>query len=151
MYVDLCTTRPSPCPILAPRTLDLLAYQLIPQDYDCFYASVFENRDPALKSLPVGVKQKSILATCNYVARARGVKKLMRISDAKKLCPDLVIVEGEDLTPFRDASKMLWSFLRSYSWNHKVERLGLDEVFMGTNSWRSMDWPAADELQMSRT
>lgn len=55
----------------------------------------------------------------------------MRISDAKKLCPDLVIIEGEDLTPFRDASKTLWALLRSYSWNHKVERLGLDEVFMG--------------------
>ncbi|KAH6676080.1 impB/mucB/samB family protein [Plectosphaerella plurivora] len=99
-------------------------------DYDCFYASVLENRNPALKSLPLGVKQKSILATCNYVARARGVKKLMLISDAKKVCPDIVIIEGEDLTPFRDVSKTIWSFLRSHSWNDKVERLGLDEVFM---------------------
>ncbi|KAL2759567.1 hypothetical protein ACRALDRAFT_2050143 [Sodiomyces alcalophilus JCM 7366] len=99
-------------------------------DYDCFYASVFENQNPALKSLPLGVKQKGILATCNYAARARGVKKLMLISEAKKLCPELVIVEGEDLTPFRDASKKLYSFLRSHSWNQKIERLGLDEVFM---------------------
>lgn len=71
------------------------------------------------------------MATCNYVARARGVKKLMLIADAKKVCPDLVIIEGEDLTPFRDVSKTLWGFLRSHSWNDKVERLGLDEVFMG--------------------
>lgn len=81
--------------------------------------------------MPLGVKQKNILATCNYPARARGVKKLMLISEAKKICADLVIIEGEDLTPFRDASKILWRFLRSYSWNNKVERLGLDEVFMG--------------------
>ncbi|OHW99889.1 impb mucb samb family protein [Colletotrichum incanum] len=100
-------------------------------DYDCFYASVYENRDPRLKALPLGVKQKNILATCNYVARKRGVKKLMLITDAKKLCPDLVIIEGEDLTPFRDMSKRLFGFLRGYSWNNKAERLGFDEVFMG--------------------
>ncbi|KAI1381509.1 DNA/RNA polymerase [Hypoxylon crocopeplum] len=99
-------------------------------DYDCFYASVFENLNPSLKGLPVGVKQKSILATCNYAARARGVKKLGLISEAQKLCPEIVIVNGEDLTPFRDVSKKLWSFLRSHSWNGRVERLGLDEVFL---------------------
>ncbi|KAI5918762.1 hypothetical protein F4810DRAFT_554780 [Camillea tinctor] len=99
-------------------------------DYDCFYASVFENENPALKSLPVGVKQKSILATCNYVARARGVKKLMLISEAQRVCPDLVILNGEDLTRFRDVSKRLWSTLRAHSWNRRVERLGLDEVFL---------------------
>jgi DNA polymerase iota len=91
---------------------------------------VFENENPALKSLPVGVQQKSILATCNYVARAKGVKKLMLVSDAKKICPDLVIVNGEDLTRFRDVSKKLWAFLRAHSWNNRVERLGLDEVFL---------------------
>ncbi|KAK8025745.1 hypothetical protein PG990_003568 [Apiospora arundinis] len=99
-------------------------------DYDCFYASVFENEEPALMSLPLGVKQKSILATCNYVARAKGVKKLMLISEAEKICPELVLRNGEDLTRFRDVSKRLWSFLRSHSWNRKVERLGLDEVFL---------------------
>ncbi|KAI3323746.1 DNA/RNA polymerase [Xylariaceae sp. AK1471] len=99
-------------------------------DYDCFYASVFENENPSLKSQPLGIKQKSILATCNYVARARGVKKLMLISEAQKICPDLILMNGEDLTRFRDVSKRLWSFLRAHSWNDRVERLGLDEVFL---------------------
>ncbi|KAI0512841.1 hypothetical protein F5B22DRAFT_286646 [Xylaria bambusicola] len=99
-------------------------------DYDCFYASVFENENPSLKSQPLGIKQKSILATCNYVARARGVKKLMLISEAQKICPDLILMNGEDLTRFRDVSKKLWAFLRAHSWNRRVERLGLDEVFL---------------------
>ncbi|KAI1279680.1 hypothetical protein F5Y07DRAFT_30450 [Xylaria sp. FL0933] len=99
-------------------------------DYDCFYASVFENEDRALKSQPLGIKQKSILATCNYVARARGVKKLMLISEAQRICPDLVLMNGEDLTRFRDVSKRLWAFLRAHAWNARVERLGLDEVFL---------------------
>ncbi|KAK3943527.1 DNA polymerase iota [Diplogelasinospora grovesii] len=99
-------------------------------DLDCFYAQCVENQQPALKSLPLGIKQKSILATCNYVARRRGVGKLMLISEAKKLCPELVVVEGEDLTLFRDVSKRLYSLLRSYSRNGKIERLGLDEMFL---------------------
>ncbi|PHH85576.1 hypothetical protein CDD83_218 [Cordyceps sp. RAO-2017] len=99
-------------------------------DYDCFYAQVVENRNPALKSRPLGIKQKNILATCNYNARKRGVRKLMLVSEAMEICPELALVEGEDLTPFRDVSKILFNFLRSYSWNNKVERLGFDEVFM---------------------
>lgn len=79
------------------------------------------------------MKQKNILATCNYNARKLGVKKLMLISEAKKICNDLVLVDGEDLTPFRDVSKIIFNFLRSHSWNHQVERLGFDEVFMGTS------------------
>lgn len=102
----------------------------LPQDYDCFYAQVIENAQPALKSLPLGIKQKGILATCNYVARSRGVKKLQNIADAKKLCPDLVLADGEDLSPFRDVSKRLYGLLRSFSWNDKVERLGMDETFL---------------------
>ncbi|KAJ4135985.1 hypothetical protein NW768_003593 [Fusarium equiseti] len=99
-------------------------------DYDCFYAQVFENKKPELKKLPLGVKQKNCLATCNYNARARGLTKLMSVSEARRKCPELVLVDGEDLTPFRDMSKTLFNFFKTFSWNHKAERLGFDEVFM---------------------
>ncbi|KAF2745857.1 DNA/RNA polymerase [Sporormia fimetaria CBS 119925] len=99
-------------------------------DYDCFYASVFENEDPTLRTRPLAVQQKQIVVTCNYEARRRGLYKLQLIKDAKRLCPDVVIVLGEDLTRFRNASKELYMLLRSFSWNQKVERLGFDEVFM---------------------
>ncbi|KAK0634694.1 hypothetical protein B0T17DRAFT_478969, partial [Bombardia bombarda] len=112
----------------APRRRDDCA--ILHFDLDCFYAQCVEYHQPALKALPLGIKQKSILATCNYEARRRGVKKLMLIADAKKLCPELVIVEGEDLTPFRNVSKKLYALLRAYSWNGKIERLGLDEMFL---------------------
>ncbi|KAF2190830.1 DNA/RNA polymerase, partial [Zopfia rhizophila CBS 207.26] len=99
-------------------------------DYDCFYASVFEAETPALRSLPLAVQQKQIVVTCNYEARRRGLHKLQLIKEAKRICPDVVIVLGEDLTRFRNASKELYAFLRGFSWNSKVERLGFDEVFM---------------------
>ena len=50
------------------------------------------------------------------------------IAEAKKICPDVVVILGEDLTPFRDASKELYDYLQQYIWSKRVERLGFDEV-----------------------
>ena len=100
------------------------------KDYDCFYASVFEAENPALKLLPLCVQQKQIVVTCNYVARKRGIYKLQTIREAREKCPDAVIELGEDLSRFRDASKDLYSFLTRFVWSGKSERLGFDEVFL---------------------
>jgi DNA polymerase iota len=101
-----------------------------PQDYDCFYAAVFEAKNPSLKALPFAVQQKQIIVTCNYTARSRGLHKLQLIRDARRICPDVIIELGEDISRFRDASKELYKFIEAYTWNGKVERLGFDEVFM---------------------
>ncbi|KAF4630396.1 hypothetical protein G7Y89_g7742 [Cudoniella acicularis] len=99
-------------------------------DYDCFYASVFENENPALKSLPLAVQQKNIIVTCNYEARRRGLSKLQLVSEAKRILPDVVIVLGEELGRFRNASKALYKFIENFTWSGKVERLGFDEVWL---------------------
>lgn len=99
-------------------------------DYDCFYASVFEAENPSLKSQPLAVQQKQIIVTCNYEARRRGLHKLQLITEAKRVCPDAIILLGEDLTRFRDASKSLYNYLRAFSWSDEVEKLGFDEVWM---------------------
>ena len=39
-------------------------------DIDCFYAQVEMVSDPSLVSKPLGIQQKNIVVTCNYVARA---------------------------------------------------------------------------------
>lgn len=79
---------------------------------------------------PFLLKYPQIIVTCNYEARRRGLQKLQLISEAKKLVPDVVIVLGEELGRFRDASKALYKFLESFTWSGRVERLGFDEVFM---------------------
>ncbi|EAW10551.1 putative DNA polymerase iota [Aspergillus clavatus NRRL 1] len=111
----------------APRRED--GRIIIHFDYDCFYASVFEAEQPVLKSLPLAVQQKQIVVTCNYEARRRGLRKLQLIKEAKQVCPEVVIVLGEDLTRFRNASKELYLYLRGFVWGEKVEKLGFDEVF----------------------
>ncbi|PWY87328.1 DNA/RNA polymerase [Aspergillus sclerotioniger CBS 115572] len=99
-------------------------------DYDCFYASVFEVEQPVLKTLPLAVQQKQIVVTCNYEARRRGLRKLQLIREAKQICPDVVIVLGEDLSKFRDASKEIFLYIKSFVWGERVERLGFDELFL---------------------
>lgn len=81
-----------------------------------------------MRTLPLGVQQKNILVTCNYVARQYGIKKLMLLSEAKKLCPAIVIVNGEDLTPYRQMSQRIFEHLMKFS--PFVEKLGFDENFI---------------------
>jgi nucleotidyltransferase/DNA polymerase involved in DNA repair len=52
-------------------------------------------KDPSLNGRPVGVRQKQILATSSYEARAHGVGKLCLVSEALRLCPDIILVDGE--------------------------------------------------------
>ena len=53
--------------------------------------------DPSLRDKPLGIQQKNIVVTCNYKAREKGVTKCAWIRDAMKICPDLYLVNGEDL------------------------------------------------------
>ncbi|KAJ7389846.1 hypothetical protein OS493_028815 [Desmophyllum pertusum] len=96
---------------------------------DCFYAQVEMIRRPELRHVPLGIQQKHIVVTCNYIARERGVKKLVFVNDAKKKCPDLVLVNGEDLSVYREFSARVHSLL-TQKFTPLVERLGMDENFL---------------------
>ncbi|XP_022440170.1 DNA polymerase iota isoform X1 [Delphinapterus leucas] len=97
-------------------------------DLDCFYAQVEMISHPELKGKPLGVQQKYLVVTCNYEARELGVKKLMNVRDAKEKCPQLVLVNGEDLTRYREISYKVTELLEEFS--PVVERLGFDENFV---------------------
>ncbi|XP_059563320.1 DNA polymerase iota isoform X2 [Myotis daubentonii] len=97
-------------------------------DLDCFYAQVEMISNPELKGKPLGVQQKYLVVTCNYEARELGVKKLMNVRDAKEKCPQLVLVNGEDLTRYREISYKVTELLEEFS--PVVERLGFDENFV---------------------
>ncbi|EFJ48908.1 hypothetical protein VOLCADRAFT_59985, partial [Volvox carteri f. nagariensis] len=90
-------------------------------------------RNPALRQVPLGVTQKYLIVTCNYVARAAGVTKLMGIRDAMARCPGLVLVSGEDLGPYRQASKSIHAVLSRYG---PAEKLGMDETFVDVTEVR---------------
>jgi DNA polymerase-4 len=68
-------------------------------DCDSFFASVEQHLDPALRGRPVGVAPVMAETSCciaaSYEAKAFGVKTGTRISDARIMCPGIVIVEAQ--------------------------------------------------------
>lgn len=86
-----------------------------------------EQRHPHLAGQPLGVTQKYLVVTCNYAARAFGVTKLQRIEEARAKCPGLHLIPGEDLAPYRDASRRILAVLQRFG---PTERLGLDESYV---------------------
>lgn len=97
-------------------------------DMDYYYAQVEEVLDPTLRDKPVGVKQRMYVVTSNYVAREYGVKKLMLVADAKKLCPELVLLDGEDISKYKAMSARINEVMNRFSGS--VEKLGLDENYL---------------------
>jgi DNA polymerase-4 len=67
-------------------------------DMDCFYVSVERHLDPTLvgKCVAVGGSPdgRGVVASASYEARKFGVKSAMPMSQALRLCPQLVIVGG---------------------------------------------------------
>ncbi|XP_065334088.1 DNA polymerase iota [Cloeon dipterum] len=111
-------------------------------DADCFYAQVEMLENPELRGKPLGVQQKNIVVTCNYVAREKGVSKLMLVAEARKLCPGLVLVNGEDLARYRVVSDRVTDLLQS-RFSSLVERLGLDENFVDVSEMVKARTPTA--------
>ncbi|KDN46619.1 DNA/RNA polymerase [Tilletiaria anomala UBC 951] len=121
---------PHPSSLLNLDTISPLHQRIIiALDIDAFYVSASRLRDPALHGLPIGIKQKGILATVSYEGRAKGVRKLASIREALGLCPELVLVNGEDLSWFRKLSSAIFTLVRRVVWGGKVEKLGMDELF----------------------
>ena len=75
-----------------------------------------------------GIQQKYLLVTCNYPARARGVTKLMGVTEAKKKCPELVLVSGEDLTRYREMSYKISGVHRYFRLTYCI--LNLKQTFV---------------------
>lgn len=62
-------------------------------DFDAFFASVEKARNPALRNRPVAVGN-GVIASCCYDARRRGLHNAMPLSRARRICPDVVILDG---------------------------------------------------------
>jgi DNA polymerase-4 len=69
--------------------------KIIHIDLDCFYAAVEMRDAPELADKPAAVggeaHRRGVIATCNYAARAFGVRAAMPTAQALKLCRHLVL------------------------------------------------------------
>lgn len=104
--------------------------KIIHVDCDCFYAAVEMRDDPSLRDVPLAVGGeggRGVVTTCNYRARAFGVRSAMPGGEARRLCPGLVTVPP-DMARYRAASQQVMAILRELT--DLVEPLSLDEAFL---------------------
>ncbi|MBL4909195.1 MAG: DNA polymerase IV [Alteromonadaceae bacterium] len=104
--------------------------KIIHIDMDAFYASV-EMRDfPQYRDIPIGIgwdTKRSVLCTCNYLARQYGVHSAMPVITAKRLCPNLTIVNGR-MEIYREISQQIRRIFLRYT--DIIEPLSLDEAYL---------------------
>src|SRR5215210_7752172 len=95
-------------------------------DLDAFYASVEQRDDPRLRGRPVIVGAGVVLAA-SYEAKARGVRTAMGGREARRLCPDAVVVSPR-FGAYAEASKAVFKVFENTS--PEVEGISIDEAFL---------------------
>lgn len=68
-------------------------------DFDGFFASVMQQAIPRLRGRPVGVipfetsaANSTVVIACSKEAKAAGCKNVMRVLEARAICPDIILV-----------------------------------------------------------
>lgn len=87
-------------------------------DLNSCFATVEQQARVRLRGRPVAVVNRrtehTMIVTCSYEAKAKGVKLGMRLRDAKRLCPDLIGVES-DPAKYRYVYHKLLDIMNDYS------------------------------------
>lgn len=103
---------------------------IIHVDMDAFFASVEQRDHPELKGKPIAVGYdgpRGVLATASYEARRYGVHSAMATTTAKRLCPELIIVEGNH-HHYSEVSAQVHQIFRDYT--DLIEPISIDEAFL---------------------
>ena len=98
-------------------------------DCDAFYASVEKTNNPSIKDKPVivGGGQRGVVSACCYIARLKGIHSAMPMFQAKKLCPDAIIIKPNMPEYSRIGRKIKKMMLET---TPLIESLSIDEAFL---------------------
>jgi DNA polymerase-4 len=95
-------------------------------DLDAFYASVEQRDDPRLRGRPVIVGGGVVLAA-SYEAKACGIRTAMGGAQARRLCPQAVVVPPR-MAAYSEASKAVFKVFEHTA--PLVQALSIDEAFL---------------------
>jgi len=99
-------------------------------DMDAFFASVEQQSNPALRGKPIavtGAGERTVITTSSYEAREYGVKTGMTTYQAKRLCPHIVFVTGNN-KKYAQICEMLSEICLRFT--PDIEIYSIDEVFL---------------------
>ncbi len=103
---------------------------IICADMDAFFASVEQQANPRLRGRPIAVigsGHRTVITTRSYEARKYGVKTGMNVYEAKKLCPGIIFVIGDN-EKYTYTCSLLENIYRHFT--PDVEIYSIDEAFL---------------------
>jgi DNA polymerase-4 len=99
-------------------------------DMDAFFASVEQRDNPALRGKAIavtGAGERTVITTSSYEARSFGVKTGMTVYEARRLCPHIILVTGDNAKYALVCSQLEKICLR---FTPDLEIYSIDEVFL---------------------
>ena len=112
--------------------------KIIHVDMDQFFAAVEQRDHPELKGKPIAVghdAERGVVSTASYEARRFGVHSAQSIQVAKRLCPQLIIVEPH-FQKYKAVSAQLHEIFHDYT--DLIEPISLDEAFLDVTEIKTM-------------
>lgn len=120
-------------------------------DMNSFYASVEAAYNPALKGKPLAIagnpeERRGIIVTSSYEARKYGVRTTMPVWQARRLCPELIIIRP-NFERYRHASKEMFKMMAEIT--PYVQPVSIDEGYMDISECQALGSPLeiAEALQ----
>jgi DNA polymerase-4/DNA polymerase V len=113
--------------LLSPLAIGSFPKPVVHIDCDAFFTSVEQALKPELKGKPVVTgKERGIVACASYEAKALGVKRPMRLFEARRILPGLICLPS-DYETYSLYSKRMFEILRRFT--PVVEEYSIDEAF----------------------
>jgi DNA polymerase-4 len=123
----------APCPacgstrIVAHPELETLS--IAHMDCDAFYAAIEKRDDPSLNDRPliIGGETRGVVSTACYLARKYGVRSAMPMFQARKLCPQAVVLKPRH-SYYSQVARQIRELMQALT--PLVEHLSLDEAYL---------------------
>ncbi len=99
-------------------------------DMDAFFISVEQRDNPTLQGKPAAVcgsLSRSVVTSATYEARPYGIRAGMSVQEAKRRCPQLILVEGNH-SKYTETAAQIFSILKEYT--PLVEVASIDEAYL---------------------
>jgi DNA polymerase IV len=120
-------------------------------DLDAFFVAVERVLDPRLAGRPVVVGaaagRRGVVAAASYEARAYGIHSAMPMSQAQRLCPDLVRVSGSH-SYYSRASRAVFDLMGQYT--PILEKVSVDEAYLDLGGTRHLFGCSVDAAERIR-